>query len=279
MQSTQRFGPILKWAGGKSRLLKQYDPYIPKNFKRYYEPFLGGGAMFFHLFCKGRFNRFQYLSDSNDELINFYLVLRRDPEVLIALLEKHKEQHTKYGGAYYQKVRSQKPKGSVGRAARFFYLNRTCFNGLFRTNRKGEFNVPMGRYVNPNIAPREKLLEVSEILRRSMAYISCQNFRMIEERAREKDFVYFDPPYAPTKAGGFVGYTSDGFIESDQTDLAKMFTDLVSRGVYCLLSNSDSPFTRELYKDHKIVDVFAPRRINSNSQERGNVREMLVVGS
>jgi DNA adenine methylase len=262
----------LKWAGGKSQLLKTFDQYFPQNFNRYFEPFLGGGAVFFHLVAKNP--KLQaFLCDSNRELINCYQSVRDDVDMLIELLGKHRnDKH------YFYKVRSQDTKelSRVERASRMIYLNKTCFNGLYRVNSKGQFNVPFGRYKNPKIVDRPNLIAVSRVL--GKVELTCQTFDKIADRALPGDFVYLDPPYQPISAtSNFTGYTKSAFSLEDQERLSKLFRRLSARGCHLMLSNSDSPQIRELYKGFNIETVTATRAINSNAQKRGRINELLIL--
>jgi len=260
--------PFLKWAGGKSRLIPQYTPYFPSHYRTYYEPFLGGGAIFFHLQPPRA-----VLSDVNAELVNVYTCIRDHLEEVIQQLESHARQHCH---DYYYQIRALHPSTSVQRAARFIYLNRTCFNGLYRENSKGQFNVPMGRYQKPKICDRELLKAVSKILQ--PIQIHQQSFTAVLEVAHAQDFVYFDPPYQPISAtSDFTSYSRGTFTTADQTQLAQVFSTLASRGTKVMLSNSDCPFMHELYKNYNIHPIQASRSINSNPQKRGKIAEILVT--
>lgn len=288
MDKTQqnKIKPFLKWAGGKSKLLSQYQEYLPKTFDRYFEPFLGGGALFFHL--RGRCGidplRTQqwYLSDCNADLVLTYQCVRDQVEELITRLEEHKENHSK---EYYYAQRflccaEHSPEGDtttkLERAARFIYLNKTCFNGLYRVNRKGEFNVPIGNYRNPLICQADLLREVSLALR--AVEIKEVDFSYILDYAQTSaDFVYYDPPYYPvSKTSSFTSYTNSGFSLQHHLELKYHLVELTRRGVLVLLSNSDCAFTRHLFSDFKIHQVSCPRSINSESTKRGLISEILV---
>lgn len=276
--------PFLKWAGGKSQLIQQYTPHFPKDFQTYYEPFLGGGAVFFHLhgiLGRGTLQRAPsaFLTDINPELINVYCCVRDQIEVIIQLLEEHQQKHSH---DYYYQVRSHtKSMGqhapSVEKAARLIYLNKTCFNGLYRENTKGEFNVPIGRYKNPKIYDLDLLLLASKALQ--SAKISVNTFEAVLDCARtNSDFVYFDPPYYPlSSTSKFTAYNRHSFNNEDQIRLKATFVDLAERGVRVMLSNSDCSFIRELYKDFKVHTISASRAINSNAKKRGKITEVLVT--
>ncbi len=274
--------PFLKWAGGKSRLIQQYLPYFPNNFETYYEPFLGGGAIYFYFYryqtlCSlpinsGKTNAF--LTDINPELINAYRCVRDSVDRLIILLEKHQIRHDK---DYYYQVRSLTSGTPLERAARLIYLNKTCFNGLYRENSKGKFNVPIGKYNNPKIYHPDLLFSVSNALQ--SAQIEVRHFDAVLDYAKTaQDFVYFDPPYYPlSPTSNFTAYSSYSFNEKDQLKLKDTFTQLAQRGVKVMLSNSDCSFIREQYREFNIYQISAARAINSNTKKRGKIAEVLVT--
>lgn len=260
--------PFLKWAGGKSKLLTQYTPYFPKDFKTYHEPFLGGGAVFFYLQPKNA-----VLTDINLELINAYRCVRDNLEQLIPLLEKHQERHTK---DYYYQVRSQLVTTELERAARLIYLNKTCFNGLYRENSKGLFNVPIGKYKSPKVYHSDSLSSVSEALK--SAQIEVRPFDTIIDYAKSDDFVYFDPPYYPlSPTSNFTAYSQYSFNQNDQIKLRDTFAELAECGVKVMLSNSDCSFIREIYSKFKVYEISALRAINSDASKRGKISELLVT--
>lgn len=261
--------PFLKWAGGKGKLIQQYIPYFPTEFKTYYEPFLGGGAIFFHLLPAS-----SILTDINPELINVYCCVRDQVEAVILLLQEHERRHNK---EYYYQVRSGAGTSEVERAARFIYLNKTCFNGLYRENSKGAFNVPIGNYKNPTICNADLLRSVSAALKTTE--IEVRPFDEVLNFAKTgQDFVYFDPPYYPlSPTSNFTGYSRHAFTEADQIKLKEIFAELASLGVKVMLSNSDCLFIRELYQDFKIHTISASRAINSKGNKRGKINEVLVT--
>ncbi|UBF27744.1 DNA adenine methylase [Kovacikia minuta CCNUW1] len=261
--------PFLKWAGGKGQLIQQYLPFFPNQFSTYYEPFLGGGAIFFHLLP----TRSQ-LMDINPELVNVYLCVRDQVETLIVQLQEHQNHHS---SDYYYWVRSQTEAAPVERAARLIYLNKTCFNGLYRENSKGQFNVPMGSYKNPTICDPDLLRAVSTVLQSTR--IEVGHFEAILDEAKSpQDFVYFDPPYHPISATSkFTSYNRYSFCTEDQIQLRDVFKVLAGRGVKVMLSNSDCPFIRNLYQDFPIHTILASRAINSNAGKRGKITEVLVT--
>jgi len=264
---------FLKWAGGKRKLLKELDGLMPNSFERYFEPFLGGGAMFFYV--KQRFfPEYVMISDKNPDLINAYLVVKDNPEALMRKLEIHRKSHCK---EYYYSVRLWKVEdlGSIDQAARFIYLNKTCFNGLYRVNSSGEFNVPIGKYTNPTIFDEKGLLSASLLLQRTN--IKLQGFEKILEYARKGDFIYFDPCYQPkVKKRIFNGYTKDRFLESQQKQLAAVFGDLDRRGCLLMLSNSNTKFVKDLYGKYSRKTVGTFRSINASGADRRRVKELVI---
>jgi DNA adenine methylase len=263
--------PIVKWAGGKRQLIFDLIKNMPKNYNRYFEPFIGGGALFFELQPENA-----YISDVNEELINLYSVIQNNVDELIEDLQKHE-----VSKKYFLKIREADRKHSykkwtnVQKASRFIYLNRTCFNGLYRVNSKGQFNVPFGNYSNPRIIDEHNLYNCSELLKNTQ--IECKSFTAILNEVEKGDFVYFDPPYMPlSETSSFTSYTKDGFDEDMQFQLREVCDELNDRGVYFLLSNSNTPLINELYSEYTIKKVFASRQINANANGRGKIAEVLV---
>ncbi|MCC5652854.1 DNA adenine methylase [Nostoc sp. XA013] len=261
--------PFLKWAGGKSRLIQQYIPCFPDSYKNYYEPFLGGGAVFFYLQPTAA-----VLTDINAELINTYCCVRDHVEELISILKEHKNRHDQ---DYYYSVRNNSGGTDIEKAARLIYLNKTCFNGLYRVNSQGKFNVPLGRYENPNICSEDLLRTASEAL--STSKIKQADFADVLNYATSSDdFVYFDPPYYPvSETSYFTAYSSDRFAEDQQVQLKDVFEKLAQRGVKVMQSNSDCEFIRNLYSSFNIHTISASRAINSNANKRGKITEVLVT--
>lgn len=270
--------PFLKWVGGKRQLLPELLRAVKKAepFERYYEPFVGGGALFFELAAQNRLGtKKACLSDTNPRLIETYQVVQSDVEALIEILREHKIQHEALGKEHYYAVRTEVPNTSVARAARIIYLNRTCFNGLYRENSKGLFNTPMGAYKKPRICDTDKLRAASDALQGAQLRV-CE-FAAAVKDAVSGDFVYFDPPYDPvSKTASFTSYDQKGFGEEAQVRLADTFAELESRGVKALLSNSATPLIKSLYKDFTIQTVLAARKVNSRADRRGPVSEVLV---
>lgn len=267
--------PFLKWAGGKRQLVAELEARVAlaRPHGRYHEPFVGGGALFFHLYARKQLGRMKaWISDNNSRLIEAYQGVQHDVERVINLLKAHRARHSE---AHYYAVRATVPEDPVARAARIIYLNRTCFNGLYRENSKGLFNVPMGRYKNPAILDADNLRAVSAALRRSR--IECRHFTAVLDHAEPGDFVYFDPPYHPvSRTANFTSYHQDAFGEDAQRSLADVYRRLDERGVKLLLSNSDTPLIRELYRHFNVEYVMANRMVNSNAEKRGKVSEILV---
>jgi DNA adenine methylase len=266
--------PFLKWAGGKGQLLPQLLERVAaaEPYRDYHEPFVGGGALYFALVRLGRLRRQAYLSDTNPNLIDAYLGVRDHVQQVIELLRQHQAHHAE---AYYYTVRAQTPQSLPERSARIIYLNKTCYNGLFRENRKGQFNVPLGRYTNPTICDEVNLRAASEALQG--AVLEVRPFDTVLDRTREGDFVYFDPPYHPlSRTSSFTAYSKDSFGEAQQRRLAAVFAELAGRGVKVLLSNSMTDLVRELYRGFAIDEVLASRAVNSKSGRRGKVSEALI---
>lgn len=263
--------PIVKWVGGKRQLMFELLKNMPKEYNRYFEPFIGGGALFFELQPDNA-----YISDMNEELINLYQVVRDNVNELIADLQKHD-----ISKEYFMEIRNidrieeYENWSVVQKASRFIYLNRTCFNGMYRVNSKGEFNVPFGHYKNPRILDENNLINCSNLLQKTE--IKHADFSEILKKVKKGDFVYFDPPYVPlSETSSFTSYTKDGFDMDMQFKLRDVCDELDSMGVNFLLSNSDTKLVNELYENYNIKKVFASRQINANADGRGKITEVLV---
>lgn len=270
-QLKQETYPIVKWVGGKRQLMFELIKNMPKKYNRYFEPFIGGGALFFELQPENA-----YISDMNEELINLYSVVRDNVYELIQDLNKHE-----VSKEYFLEIRNldriddYKNLSNVEKASRFIYLNRTCFNGLYRVNSQGQFNVPFGHYKNPRIIDENNLLNCSELLKKTE--IKCADFATILDKVQKGDFVYFDPPYVPlNETSSFTSYTKDGFDIDMQFKLRDVCDELDSMGVMFMLSNSDTKLVNELYSNYEIKKVFASRQINANADGRGKITEVLV---
>jgi DNA adenine methylase len=272
--------PFVKWVGGKRQLLKQFRElglYPPEKFDpshhRYFEPFVGGGAVFFDLLPDK-----SYLSDTNSELITTYKVIRDDVDALIKSLKKYR-----YEKEYYYKIRARDPRklSDIEIASRFIFLNHAGFNGMYRVNKSGGFNVPFGRYTNPLICDEKNLRKVSEMLQHTE--ITEADYKKVLRYAKAGDFVYFDPPYYPvSKTASFTAYTANGFLENEQIELRDTFMELHKRGCFIMLSNSDTPFINKIYSDISDKEIHihkleAGRMINSKAKGRGKVREVLIT--
>ncbi len=269
----QNAAPFLKWAGGKQRLLAQYQDYFPPRHtvRRYFEPFIGGAAVFFHY----QFPR-ATLSDKNDKLIEAYRMVQQNVDGVIRALQPHRND-----ADYFYAVRAQNPAdlSPAERAARLIYLNKICYNGLYRENSRGEFNVPFGRYKNPTICHESRLRAAARALQG--ARLLAADFEETVADAQEGDFVYFDPPYAPLSAtSSFTSYSKDGFTVADQKRLAAVVADLTARDCRVMLSNSSAPLVYELYDGrppYRLIKIQARRNINSKANKRGPVKELLII--
>ena len=276
MRTNPLVRPFLKWAGGKRQLLPHILAALPDHFTRYYEPFLGGGAVFLALQPPRA-----VVNDSNPELINCYQVVRDAVEDLITALEEHKACSSR---EYYDALRAwdrspeygQRPP--VERAARMIYLNKQCYNGLYRVNRRGEFNVPYGRYTNPTIFDAEVLHAVSAYLRSAEVELRCEDFADSTRDAAAGDALYFDPPYDPISPTAlFTSYAAHGFGKQEQERLRAHVDALAARGCHFVLNNAYTPFIADLYGGYPQTVVGAARSINSNTARRGRVDEIVVT--
>ena len=288
--------PFLKWAGGKGQLLKEIERYYPfaeGSITKYAEPFVGGGAVLFDILSKYDLREI-YISDINAELINSYRIIRDDIDKLIKVLDKMQSEFipldTDSRKSYYNEKRERfnnlKVKGNddinIEKAALMIFLNKTCFNGLFRVNKKGLFNVPMGAYKNPMICDEKNLRAVSEKLQK--VNIVCGDYRESANFIDENTFVYFDPPYRPiTDTASFTAYTENLFNDEEQIELARFVDDMHKKGAKIVISNSDPKnsntednFFDNIYSAHKIKRVEASRMINCNSEARGKIKELLI---
>jgi DNA adenine methylase len=266
--------PVVKWVGGKRQIIDQILKYVPQNFTTYYEPFLGGGAVLFTLQP-----REAVVNDINSELINLYLVIKDNIEDLIEDLKQHKNQED-----YFYMIRElDRDKNeyqkltSVQRASRIIYLNKTCYNGLFRVNKAGEFNTPFGNYKNPNITNEITLRAVSDYLNKTRITFTCKDFEEVLIDIKNDAFVYLDPPYHPVSdTASFTGYARNKFGRDEQIRLKKACDMLNERGIKFLLSNSATNFIIDLYKNYRIEVIQAKRAINSKADKRGQIDEVLV---
>lgn len=274
MKISDNIAPFVKWVGGKRQLLKEIDKHIPLSFSKFYEPFVGGGAVLFHLQPKNA-----VINDSNEELVNLYRVIKQSNTELIEDLKKHRNEEK-----YFYEIRAIdrdknkfKKLTNIQRASRIIYLNKTCYNGLYRVNRAGEFNTPFGRYKNPNIVNEKIIKSVADYLQRYKVKILNTDFEKSLSSIHKGAFVYLDPPYLPvSSSSNFTGYTKEGFNQSEQERLKQLCDHLDEKGVQFLLSNSSTDIIRNLYKNYNICTVYAKRAINSKADQRGLIMEVLV---
>ncbi len=271
--------PFIKWAGGKTQLLEPISTLLPARIQTYYEPFIGGGAVFWALATAKRFAR-AVINDWNQEIVDTYLVVRDFTDDLVPLLARLKQEYIEAPEATFMRERAKDPTtlAPLHRAARFLFLNRTGFNGMYRVNKKGQFNVPWGKYENPKILDEPLLRACSQALDRFVV-IRQGDFAAAVADAQQGDVVYLDPPYVPVNAtSNFTGYTSGGFGLNDQHRVALCFAELAERGVAVVASNSDTEVVREIYKGWEMRQIPARRNINSKGDRRGPVMELLIVG-
>lgn len=268
MKKNKLIAPFLKWVGGKRQLMPAINGLLPKNYTNYYEPFIGGGALLFDLQPKNA-----VINDFNQELINVYQTIKDSPEELITDLKTHKNESD-----YFYDLRAlDRENGfnelsNIKKASRIIYLNKTCYNGLYRVNNSGEFNSPFGRYKNPNIVNEITIRAVSKYLNNSDITIINKDFEEALEDIKKGSFVYFDPPYHPVSdSSNFTGYIQGGFDMFEQVRLRDLCDKLNKNGVKFLLSNSATQFIEDLYKDYEISYVKANRSINSNATKRGEI--------
>lgn len=267
--------PFVKWVGGKRQLLSDINRLRPKKFNTYFEPFIGGGAVLLHLQPS-----VARVADVNEELVNLYKVIRDQPEDLIIDLNKHKNTEE-----YFYEIRAldrdtdaYKKLTNVERASRVIFLNKTCFNGLYRVNNSGEFNAPFGRYKNPAINDKDTIRAVHRYLATNDFQVTNQDFEKCVQEAKKGDFVYFDPPYDPvSSSANFTGYSRGGFDRSDQERLRNVCDELHSKDVKFMVSNSSTDFIKKIYSEYPEPHIVkAKRAINSNGNDRGNVDEVII---
>lgn len=269
--------PFVKWAGGKRQIIDKLKKYVPDEFDTYYEPFIGGGALLFELSPKKA-----VINDSNEELMNVYECLCDEEKFkkMCGVLNHYETEHSE---AFYYDIRNKdRNKNSYNRlscytkAARTIYLNKACFNGLYRVNSKNEFNVPFGKKLKVNTYDGGNLITVSNYLTMNDIKILCVDFEDALKSAKKGDFVYFDPPY-DSDTSTFNSYTEDGFGKEEQRRLAKVFKELDAKGVYVMLSNHNTSLVNELYKDYHMHLIEAKRSINANGKKRGKVEEVIIT--
>ena len=275
-QNSKLVRPLVKWVGGKRQLMSDLRREMPSSFEAYYEPFIGGAALLMSLQPQKAF-----ISDMNRELVNLYRIVKNEPDALISALNNHRNEEE-----YFYEVRAQDRDpdlwlslSNVDKAARLIFLNRTCFNGLYRVNNSGEFNAPYGHYKNPRIVDPVTINAVSQYFQRNEVTILEGDFQASITSAEHGDFVYFDPPYDPvSSSANFTGYSRGGFDRSEQERLRDTAKHLADKGVNVLLSNSSTEFIRDVYSDpvFRIVNVKARRAVNSVGADRGEVDEVLI---
>jgi DNA adenine methylase len=273
MSKNKLVAPFLKWVGGKRQIMPAIVEHLPKNTKTYIEPFIGGGAVLFHLQPKKAI-----INDFNSELINVYRVVKNNLEELIIDLQKHKNESD-----YFYKLRGVdrtdkfKAMTDIEKASRVIYLNKTCFNGLYRVNNSGEFNSPFGKYKNPNIVNEPTLRAVSYYLNENDIQLQNTDYEEIMKAAGKSSFIYLDPPYHPvSESSNFTGYVQGGWAAEDQVRLKKACDELTKRGVKFLQSNSSADLIKAQYQDYIVCTVKANRSINSDGEKRGEVEELLI---
>lgn len=278
MKNEIKVKPFLKWVGGKGGLLEQLEKHIPENFNRYFEPFLGGGALFFRLQPKQAF-----LNDINKSLISTYQHIKLNPKEIISSLKglenSYYSKNDEERSNFYYEIREKynaSEVGSLKRSVYLMFLNKAGYNGLYRENSTGGYNVPFGRYKNPKILDTENILEVSKLLSKTTFY--HKSFYDAVKNAKKGDFVYFDPPYHPLNGTSkFTSYTEHDFNENDQIKLRDLFVELDKRGCYVMLSNSHSKFIIDLYKKYRQEVVMASRAINCKAKGRGKIKELVIM--
>ena len=264
--------PFIKWAGGKRQIIKELTDSLPKNYNRYFEPFIGGGALFFAVRPKNA-----YISDINPELINLYNMVKNNTHSLIKDLRRYKNTETEfYKIRNLDRTPDYKNLTNIEKAGRFIYLNKTCYNGLYRTNSKGQFNAPYGFYKNPNIIDEQNLKICSELLKETE--IGLSDFSNIENKIKTHDFVYFDPPYIPiNKTSSFTKYYKDDFNTGSQIKLKELCDRLNKKNIYFMLSNSYNETALNLYKEYNIKKINAIRAINCKADKRGTINELIIT--
>lgn len=270
--------PFLKWVGGKAQLLSQFEEYYPKDFNNYFEPFLGGGAVFFDLSPVTA-----HLNDVNTTLIAAYKNLKNKPNEIVRILKRldaqYKKGNAEEQSALFYRVREKfnnLPISEIEKTAYLIFLNKTCFNGMYRENSSGGFNSPFGKYKKPPILDQENLFEVSKILKK--VKLTALPFEKSLKNAIKNDFIYFDPPYYPlSKTSNFTSYHKDSFTESDQLKLRNIFLDLDKRGCFVMLSNSCTGFIKDIYEGFRQEIVLANRSINCKASGRGKIKELLIM--
>jgi len=274
--------PFLKWVGGKTKLVPELVEMFPKKFNNYFEPFVGGGALFYEVIQKYKVG-FSSINDINKKLITAYVQIKQNPKELILLLKEIDKEYKKLlleeQRNYFNSTRKKYNEGNIDdttTAAYLIFLNKTCFNGMYRENSKGEYNIPFGDQKNPNICDEENILAVSKCLKNTE--ITNYSFEDSVKKCKKGDLIYFDPPYYPINAtSSFTGYSKSSFGEIEQKKLKDVFIDLANRGCFVMLSNSHTPFIEKLYKEFHVNYRYAARSINSKGDKRGKIEEVVVT--
>ena len=263
----------MKWAGGKRKLAPEIAKYIPKKFNNYWEPFVGGGAVFFHLHSEGKFQKKVFLSDANSNLVKAYMAIKEDPEKLIRKLKYWQKKHNEHKKYFYEAKKNYYPRSDVGFATKLIYYNKTCYNGLYRVNREGIFNVPMGNYVNPKICDEKNIRAVSRSLNDIDVLIDNYSFEEIEPK--RNDVVYCDPPYDDT----FTAYTGNKFGSKDQEHLCMKCGEWRDKGVHVIMSNNKTKFIEGIYRESGFNThiVRAARHISCDGSGRRKVEELIIT--
>ena len=278
MLSVKKAKPFLKWVGGKGQLLEQFEGLLPKQYNSYFEPFVGGGAVFF-----SKPKDKAHINDINKTLVQVYIYIKHDADKVINSLKSLEKEYISKDQLqrkeFYYSLREKYnslPSEDFDKALYFLFFNKTAFNGIYRENSKGGFNVPMGNYANPKIVDEENIRAVAETLKNTK--ITSGSFVEAVKDAKAGDFVYFDPPYHPlSETSSFTSYSKDSFTKEDQIKLRDLFVELDKRGVYVMLSNSSAPFVKEIYSNYRQIPVYATRMINSKSDGRGKISEVVIV--
>lgn len=268
-----KISPFLKWAGGKRQLLSVIKKHMPDTINKYYEPFLGAGALLFYLQPKEA-----VINDVNSELINCYKVIKNNPTELIRELSLFKNtEEDFYKVRSWDREADYEERSDIEKAARMIYLNKTCFNGLYRVNSKGYFNTPYGKYKNPNYLCEENIINISRYFNSSSITIKNEDFSKVVSSANKNDFVYFDPPYFPLSAtSSFTQYSKKGFSITDQNRLKNIVDELSLKGINVLISNSCCEVIKELYANYDIIEISVSRNINCDGSKRGSIKEVLI---
>ena len=276
--------PFIKWVGGKGKLVPELEKYFPKKFNRYFEPFVGGGALFYEVIKKNNIV-FSSINDINKKLIITYKQIQQDPKKIISLLKNIENEYKKLSleeqKEYFYKIRKKYNEESLDNitiAVYLIFLNKTCFNGMYRENSKGGYNIPFGDQKNPTICDEKNILAVSKCLKNTE--INNLSFEEAVEKCKKGDFIYFDPPYYPISAtSSFTSYSKNSFGPREQEKLRDVFIKLAKKGCFVMLSNSNTDFIREIYKEYKdyFKYVYATRSINSNGNKRGKILEIAIT--